>query len=112
MKDVYFYLYFKKYLLSHVIVKDNKVTVENFTTKRFFTPFLIDNVTTQTVMNFFNNRCFEPSRPDKKQLLNRLGLDAYDSLEIVKKTHGMMAEDYCWVKFEGEDIDYERLFNR
>ena len=41
-------------------------------------------------MNFFNNRCFEPSRPDKKELLDRLGLDAYmcynkvDTLKVLE----------------------------
>ena len=111
MKDIDFSLYFKKDLLAHVIVENNIVTVENFTKNKIFNPFLIDNVTTKTVIHFFNNRCFEPTRPDKKELLNRLGLDTYDSIEICKKTHGIMAEDYCWVKFKGEDIDYDKLFD-
>lgn len=110
MQDVNFYVYNKDELLSHVIVKDNHVSVENFTKSRLFTPFLIDNVTTTTVIQFFKNRCFEPTRPDKRELLQRLGLETYNAIEIVKKTHGMMAEDYCWVKFAGEDISYEELF--
>lgn len=111
MQDTEFYLYNKNELLSHVIVKNNHVTAENFTNSRIFTPFLVDNITVDTVMHFFNNRCFEPSRPDKKELLNRLDLDTYNSIEIVRKTHGVMAEDYCWVRFAGEDITYDELFN-
>lgn len=111
MQDIEFYVYNKMELLSHVTVKDDQVSVENFTTSRLFTPFLIDNVTTKTVIAFFNSRCFEPTRADKQDLLDKLGLETYNSIEIVKKTHGIMAEDYCWVRFAGEDINYERLFN-
>lgn len=47
----------------------------------------------------------------REELLNRLGLEAYDVVDIVKITHGIMAEDFSWIKFEGENVSYEELFD-
>jgi len=59
------------------------------------------------VSRFFESRCFPQERANCKLLLRDLGLDEYIPLEIVKKTHGRQLEDYCWIKFEGEELDYE-----
>ena len=112
MEDLTFDLYYKKEKLAHITVNNNKVQVENYTASKIFNPFLIKNVTKETVIEFLKNRCFEYSRPDKKELLERLGLKEYSIVDIVKKTHGVMAEDHVWIKFEGEDICYEELFDR
>jgi len=56
---------------------------------------------------FFESRCFPKERRNWRQLLDDLGLDTYDPLEIVKKTHGRQLEDYCWIRFEGEELDYD-----
>ena len=60
------------------------------------------------VMTFFESRCFPKERRNCRQILEDLGLDEYVPLEIVRKTHGRQLEDYCWIKFEGEELDYER----
>jgi len=57
---------------------------------------------------FFESRCFPKERSNSKQLLQDLGVDTYDPLVIVKITHGRQLEDYCWIRFEGEDLEYER----
>lgn len=53
------------------------------------------------------SRCFEEARPDKYELLNRLGLTEYNPWEIVKVTHGRLWDDYLWIKFEGEDLTWK-----
>lgn len=111
-KDITFDLYNKDKRIAHVELKGNDVKVINYNNSRIFNPFLIPCVTRATVINFLENRCFEITRPDKQELLNRMGLEYYDVIDIVKKTHGMMAEDLSWLKFEDEDISYEELFNR
>ena len=60
------------------------------------------------VGELFESRCFPRERRNCDQLLADLGLDHYSPLEIVRKTHGRQLEDYCWIKFDGEDLDYER----
>ena len=60
------------------------------------------------VGRFFESRCFPKERRNCRQLLDDLGLDEYIPLDIVCKTHGRQLEDYCWILFEGEDLDYEK----
>ena len=57
---------------------------------------------------FLESRCFPGDRRNCKQLLEDLGLDEYIPLDIVRKTHGRQLEDYCWIRFEGEELDYEK----
>ena len=111
MEDITFDVYNKRDLLSHVEVKNNEVSVINYTDSKLFTPFLIDNVNAGTVMTFFTNRWIEKTRPDFNERLSELGLDEYDPIEVVKLTHGLRFEDYTWIKFDGEDITYEELFD-
>ena len=60
------------------------------------------------VSRFFESRCFPKERRNCKQLLGDLGLEEYIPIDIVRKTHGRQLEDYCWIRFEGEELDYER----
>jgi len=60
------------------------------------------------VGRFFESRCFPKERRNCRQLLDDLGLQEYIPLDIVRKTHGRQLEDYCWIRFEGEDLEYER----
>ena len=60
------------------------------------------------VSRFFESRCFPKERRNCKQLLEDLGLESYIPLDIVRKTHGRQLEDYCWIRFEGEVLDYEK----
>ena len=64
--------------------------------------------TMEDFARFLESRCFPRERSNCEQLLRDLGLDHYTPLGIVRKTHGRQLEDYCWIKFEGEDLDYER----
>lgn len=64
--------------------------------------------TMEDLADFFESRCFPRERRNCKQLLADLGLGEYMPLDIVQKTHGRQLEDHCWIKFEGEDLDYVR----
>lgn len=112
MEDVIFDLYHKNELLSHVEVKNNKLNVTNYTQSKFFTPFLAPNVNIGTVADLFESRCLERCRPDLQDWLHANNVEEYDPLKIVRNTHGVMMHDYVWIKFDGEDITYEELFNR
>ena len=41
------------------------------------------------------------------EILASLGLDHYDMLDILRKTHGVSYDDFTWIKFEGENISYK-----
>lgn len=50
-------------------------------------------------LNFIQSRCF-PKNVDRPRLhLMELGLDSYNPLLIVKKTHGILSNDHMSLKF-------------
>lgn len=58
-------------------------------------------VSMQEFVKWTKTRCFPESRIDKEDLLKELGLDRYDTWEIVKKTRGeLYAIDEFWIDFD------------
>ena len=89
--------------------ENRRVTCVNHTDDVTLQPFgAKDNPNMADVGEFFESRCFPRERRNCDQLLADLGLDYYTPLGIVRKTHGRLLEDYCWIRFEGEELDYER----
>ena len=70
-------------------------------------PFGGDRLDLPRVYEFLENRWFERARADVPEQLEYLGLTEYNPWEIVKKTHGVMFEDFIWIRFEGENITWE-----
>jgi hypothetical protein len=58
---------------------------------------------------FFSDHIFPETRFDAKKTLMAPGLEKYDVLAIVKITHGLNWDDFNWVKFVGEKLDYEDI---
>lgn len=70
-------------------------------------PFGGTRINLARVYEFLEGRWFERDRPDVPEQLAYLGLTEYDPWEIVKKTHGVMFEDFIWVRFEGEKLTWD-----
>lgn len=96
----------KDTVMVHVHIEGTNVEVIHYMDTPL-APFQMDNVTIGIINRFFESRCFDESRPDKHILLDSLGLECYNPLEIVKKTHGFLLHDFIWVRFEGEDLTWE-----
>ena len=105
-----------KYMWKNTCVADmeisickKKVSVINYTDNILHRPFGRNNSPTmQDLEDFLESRCFPKARANCKQLLNDLGLQAYDPLDICIATHGRQWDDYNWILFEGEELDYEK----
>ncbi|SIQ73752.1 hypothetical protein [Domibacillus enclensis] len=52
-------------------------------------------------------RTFPPKRANPDELLESLGMQAYNRWGIVRKTHGVMADDEIWLRFEGETLRHK-----
>jgi hypothetical protein len=63
-------------------------------------------------MEFFEHRCFPRDRLNVRQLLTELGLNKYDPYEIVRKTRGQMFDDYYWIRFDGDKVEYKYIMLR
>jgi hypothetical protein len=98
-------------VIADVVINRGERSVQcvNYTDDITLKPFGINTQPTLAdVADFFESRCFPRERRNCKQILDDLGLEEYMPLCIVRKTYGRQLEDYCWIKFEGEDLDYER----
>lgn len=64
-------------------------------------------VTYEMVQSLLNWRCFSKDRADCKELLESMGLKTYNNIAILKKTHGVMVDDFYWIRFEGENLTFK-----
>ena len=62
-------------------------------------------------MEYLKTRCWDQNRPDLKEILSRLGIDSYEPLAIVMKTHGLRYNDNFWMKFDSdpEGVSYDKV---
>lgn len=60
---------------------------------------------------FLADRCFPSTRQNAKELLGMLGLSLYQPKLICRKTHGVVAHDHFWLRYEDDpaEISYEGL---
>jgi len=92
-----------------VDMKKGTVKVTNFTDDKIQRPFgYTDSPTLEDLEYFLEERCFPKSRANCEQLLKDLGLTHYDPLGICMATYGRQWDDYNWILFEGENLDYEK----
>ncbi|MFE6076892.1 hypothetical protein ACFVQB_20730 [Paenibacillus sp. NPDC057886] len=61
-------------------------------------------VTVGDVLDYFESRCFPRTRHHADKILQSLGLSDYVASEIVKQTHGVLYDDYVWIRFSNEEL--------
>ena len=58
-----------------------------------------ENPTWEDFESFLEERCFPNSRALKKTILQRIGMDSYDPLQILEMNKGRTAEDNQYINF-------------
>ena len=58
-----------------------------------------ENPTWEDFESFLEERCFPNSRAMKKTILQRIGVDSYDPLQILEMNKGRTAEDNQYINF-------------
>lgn len=83
--------------------------VKNYVTgfNKQFSPDMEGPVTIEELEKWLKWRTFPPTRANADELLEALGLNAYNRWAIVRKTHGVMADDEIWLRFQGETLKHE-----
>ena len=85
----------------YVNFKDKRIRIINKTDDILHRAFGVkENPDWDDFMYFLKDRCFPESRGDKRMLLDLMGIDSYDPLQIVEKTGGRTYEDRQWMKFK------------
>lgn len=89
-------------VLATVSVHNNRVTVVNYSKDKMNLPFgYNENPTMQDLEALFEYRCVPVSRFNIKQLVQGFK-QGYDRYSIIRETHGIMSDDYFWIRFDDE----------
>ncbi len=101
MRDISFDIFDYGEKVCSITVKGNAVTIINYTDSIALRPFGVrEKLTVQDVEDFLEERCFPRARADVRRMLDRLGLDVYDPLEICLKTKGRMYHSEMYLVFQ------------
>lgn len=71
-----------------------------------FSPSPEGFITKDEIERWLKWRVFPETRVNADELLNSLGLNSYNRWAIVRKTHGVMADDEIWLRFKGEILKH------
>ena len=107
-----FEVFWKNELSARVSVRKNKVYVSRYIIHPIRQIFHADEITRNQLMEALKLRCLEEGRPDINEWLKYRGLNSYNPLEIVRKTHGVSYNDYIWIRFPGENLRAEDVLVR
>lgn len=106
-----FCAYWKDELISKVEVKGTVVYITRYVLHPVKQIFHRDKMDLYSLSLILESRCWERNRININDILKCLGLKLYDSLEIVKKTHGVRYDDFLWFQFEGENYTYKDMMS-
>lgn len=99
--------------LMHITVEDNQnIIIDHLTTEQvpYLPSYLYASTMTQGQLNdFFESRCVPRTRVNIDELLDKMGIPFYHPLSIIKKTHGLITDDFIWIRFDGEEINYDDI---
>ena len=112
LEDFSLEVWWKNRLTAKVHSEGTKVYVESTEKnpmKRLFPNMTLSRYQASEVLKM---RCWDPGRPDIRELLAACGLTKYAPLDIVRKTHGVSYNDFLWIKFPGEDLRAEDVLVR
>ena len=85
------------------------VDVETYSDNIFETIFRAGKVPKSHVYTMMSYRMWPKDRPGIDEILKHLGLKEYDEEQILRKTHGLIRDDYNWIMFEDENINYDDI---
>ena len=104
LRDYSFEVFWKDTLSARVSVRRNRVYVTRLIRHPVRQLFSADQISRNQLNSVLRMRCFDENRADAKEKLRTLGLQSYNPLEIVKKTHGVSYNDFLWIRFPGEEL--------
>ena len=90
-------------LCARIAADETKKTVciENLATDYLKLPFGKNpNPSWADYQHFLEDRCIPKTRAGLQEYLEAIGVDRYEPLEIIRKTHGRMAGDDLWLTVE------------
>lgn len=106
-------IYEKDTILTTVVVNSvdfSTFSVLSYDLTNIMQPFHTGITELKQVQDFLQDRTFDKARPDKNKLLGMLGLKTYDVFQVALKTHGILLNDYLWLRFDDEPFTWEDAY--
>lgn len=103
----------KNKVCSHVDFLSNLTfKVENYTNDLLETAFgLMEDRSYSALVEFFETRCCPKTRSGIEDILKNFGLEHFSAIDIVRQTHGVMTDDFHWVRFDNEsNLTFEEVY--
>lgn len=116
-----FEILYKDKLIARITYVENSVNIEQFSDHNhaFYRPFKRNYTSTwaaqKDIEQWLYSRCFPPRRFNYRQLVHDLhikqpyGHEFLEYLVILRLTHGILLEDYFWIRFKGEELTYDEV---
>jgi len=80
---------------------DKTFVFENFISEAIKLPFGNNNTPVwEDFEDFLLERCIPKQRSGIREYLETMGFSEYNTIDIIRKTHGRMAEDNQWIEME------------
>ena len=86
--------------------------IQLYTDVRYKQPLCVQINNFLAVYEFLRSRCYEDGRTDLNEILGQAGLKDNNPWEWVKISHGVTFDDYFWVRFPGEDLNWKDVMVR
>lgn len=109
MMNLDFEVLVKDKVTAHVKVVNNVVDVQRFTNIAYEQPFLHQPVSLEFVKHFLKRRAVSADKEGIDEILRNLGIEKYDVVDILKKTHGVDWDDFMWIRFKGDKTQYNDI---
>lgn len=90
------------------VTTEGRISCDRYTTDPMDNPLPFD-LTADSLNHFFESRCFPRTRANAKEILKQLGLSYYTPLGIVRKTYGLQLDDFYWIRFKGEEVQWDSI---
>lgn len=97
--------------VAQVWISDDhmNVRIEKIIPDSLIQPFGGDDLSINRVYRFLKSRCYEDGRADLQEILNQAELRENNPWEWNRVTHGVTWEDDLWIKFDGEELQWENV---
>lgn len=95
--------------VAEVSISDNRkeTNVKKLVPDSIIQPFGGNDLSLSRVYDFLKSRCYEDNRVDLDEILKQARLKTNDPWKWNKITHGVMWDDEIWIKYEGEELEWE-----
>ena len=107
-----FEVFWKNELSARVSVRKDRVHISRYIIHPVHQIFHADTITRYQLTEILRSRCIDEGRSDVGRVLKAMGVNEYNPLEIVRRTHGVSYNDYIWIRFPGEKLRAEDVMVR